>query len=618
MPRNFALALWIGALLISSLAGAPPRAPAAGLTFTVNNVFDVPANFSNDPNFTVCHTAPSNNICTLRAAIMNANRHAGGAIILLPNQTYVLTLGPAGANDDASGDLNITGTVTLTGGGAAGTLVDGGGLDRVFRIDGGVVVMSGLTIRNGNSGAGPGGGIDNFGSLTLSDSTLSGNSATQGGGLHNELGASLLVRRSLIRNNQAVLNTGGGVENLGVLTLANSTVSANQARNGGGLSSHSPGSLTVVNSTISANSATHSAGGVYAVGPTDFYHTTIAGNLADSQGAQAGFGGGIYGSIAGQVHLWNSILAYNYVSSTVNVCQGAGITSDDYNFFDDTTGCTIAGSTGHDVSGSAVLLGELGDYGGSTPTRPLYASSPALDQIPPARCRDQFGAAPVPDQRGVARPVNGLCDMGAFEGALDLPFFFSNLIQNGDAEAAAGSPSGAFVGTPYWNGDVGTLTAVPYNSPGGFPAVGTDVVLANPGNNFFAGGSAANSLRYQTIPVSGIAAAIDEGGVHLTLSADLGGYMSQTDNAQVVVRFLDAVAGLIGSPVQVGPVGPGDRNNATGFVHVSTTVPVPAGARGLLVAVSMAGSTGYNDGYADNISLVLTPAHALFLPLARR
>jgi len=45
---------------------------------------------------------------------------------------------------------------------------------------------------------------------------------------------------------------------------------------------------------------------------------------------------------------------------------------------------------------------------------------------------------------------------------------------------------------------------------------------------------------------------------------------------------------------------------------------VKEGTRYLVVTVIMSAGTGYNDGYADNLSLVLTPPHALFLPLARR
>src|SRR5258706_3400184 len=142
MLRSWAIIFAASALLLSG-AGWPDGAPAApaALTFTVNNVFDVIADFSNDPGYTVCHTNPTNHICTLRAAIMNANRHLGGATIILPANTYILTLAPAGPDDDASGDLNITSTVSLLG--AASTIVDGGGLEGVFYINGGNVTLSG-------------------------------------------------------------------------------------------------------------------------------------------------------------------------------------------------------------------------------------------------------------------------------------------------------------------------------------------------------------------------------------------------------------------------------------------------------------------------------------------
>jgi len=224
----------------------------------------------------------------------------------------------------------------------------------------------------------------------------------------------------------------------------------------------------------------------------------------------------------------------------------------------------------------------------------------------------------VPDQRGAARPVNGLCDMGAYEGALGRPLYFSNLVLNGDAEAAAGSPAGVLVGTPYWTLDTGQFTAVPYNSPGGFPAVPTDTVPSDHGYNFFAGGNAASSISFQNLDLSALSAAIDAGGVHYTLSADLGGYLGQADNATFRMTFLDATVSTIGSPVTLGPVTPTDRSNLTGFLHISESSLVPVGTRSALLVVTMSASTGYNDGYADNLSLVLTPAYAVRLPLVEK
>jgi hypothetical protein len=110
-----------------------PAAATAPVTFNVNSVADAAADFTSDPNFTICRTNVANGTCTLRAAIMNANRHAGSATIILPAGTYLLTLGGAGEDAALTGDLDITGTLTLTGAGQAVTSVDGNSLDRVSK-----------------------------------------------------------------------------------------------------------------------------------------------------------------------------------------------------------------------------------------------------------------------------------------------------------------------------------------------------------------------------------------------------------------------------------------------------------------------------------------------------
>ena len=75
----------------------------------------------------MCETAPGNHICTLRGAIEEANKHAGADTILLPAGTYLLTR--VGTNEDAAldGDLDIAHSVTITGAGAASTIIDGNG-----------------------------------------------------------------------------------------------------------------------------------------------------------------------------------------------------------------------------------------------------------------------------------------------------------------------------------------------------------------------------------------------------------------------------------------------------------------------------------------------------------
>src|SRR5713226_1905966 len=100
------LVLLASAATPGSAATAGAAAPAtAAPTFQVNTPNDGAANFANDPGFTVCHTGPTNTTCTLRAAIMNANRHGGSATIQLPPGTYFIQVPPSGPGDDASGDL---------------------------------------------------------------------------------------------------------------------------------------------------------------------------------------------------------------------------------------------------------------------------------------------------------------------------------------------------------------------------------------------------------------------------------------------------------------------------------------------------------------------------------
>src|SRR5258707_15333602 len=102
-------------------AGREPAAPAA--TFTVNSANDGAADFTNDASHTICRTNVNNNTCTLRAAVMNANRLPGGATIHLPAGNYFVTIPVVTPDDDATGNLNITTTVTLVGAGAASTII---------------------------------------------------------------------------------------------------------------------------------------------------------------------------------------------------------------------------------------------------------------------------------------------------------------------------------------------------------------------------------------------------------------------------------------------------------------------------------------------------------------
>src|SRR5262245_41454178 len=111
-------------------------------TFTVNTNVDV-----TDPNTDdgVCDIAPPFHVCTLRAAIEQANALAGAHEIILPPNAYVLTL---------VAPLIIRRSLTITGGGASTTIIDGNSLlrpdSRVLTINPAITVnLTGITIVNG-------------------------------------------------------------------------------------------------------------------------------------------------------------------------------------------------------------------------------------------------------------------------------------------------------------------------------------------------------------------------------------------------------------------------------------------------------------------------------------
>ena len=236
-----------------------PSFAAQAAVFFVNSPSDV---MDASPGNGICETAAGNGICTLRAAIMEANALAGADQIFLPSlpspNTYVLTI---------IDELTIGGSsLTITGFGASTTIIDGNKVMRpnsgVLTINSGLTVkISGVTIRNGARNSG-GGGISNFGVLTLTDSVVSANSVNSGvsfggGGIFNP--GTLILTNSFVSANNS--NTfGGGIDNFGEMTLVNSTVSGNNALHGGGIVND--GKLSLVNSTVSGNNAGIDGGGI--------------------------------------------------------------------------------------------------------------------------------------------------------------------------------------------------------------------------------------------------------------------------------------------------------------------------------------------------------------------
>jgi hypothetical protein len=183
----------------------------------------------------------------------------------------------------------------------------------------------------------------------------------------------------------------------------------------------------------------------------------------------------------------------------------------------------------------------------------------------------------------------------------------ANLLAGGGAEGAGAAHTAALSPEPPgWTREQGNLTYVRYGTLG-FPAL-LEAPPLRAGMAFFAGGPAsAESVASQTVDVSSSARVIDQGRANLRLSGDLGGSIDTADHAQVTATLFDAGGAPLGAPLEIGPVSAADRHNVTTLLPRSTQAAVPAGTRRITVRITATGGAGtYNDGYADNLALVLT------------
>jgi hypothetical protein len=303
-----------------------------------------------------------------------------------------ITFGVVGSITLTSGQLTIDRDLTINDPGESMS-VSGNNASRVFQINPGrTVALSGLMIVSGYTSFsddtfvgcggltfnGCGGGILNGGMLTLTNSTVSSNSADYGGGIFNHYGT-LTLTNSTVWGNSADDGGGGIYDFWGTLTLTNSTVWDNSADYGGGIF-NDYGVLTLASSTVSDNSANYGGG--------------IGNRLGDMVGMRT-------------VTLTNTIVAN---SASGGNCGGP-IIDGGFNL-DSGSSCGFT-TANHSLSNTDPMLGWLTFNGGPTPTLALLAGSPAIGAGNP----DFDRSSVLWDQRGRGYPrqIGQRIDIGAFE-----------------------------------------------------------------------------------------------------------------------------------------------------------------------------------------------------------
>lgn len=262
--------------------------------------------------------------------------------------------------------------------------------------DGTATIRESHFYNNSSTQGGNGGALFNRGRMELTRTTLTGNQSTNhGGALYNE--AILTISESTLTSNST--NGEGGAIHYqsdtlpSSLLVTHSAIHSNQAQGwGGGINVFAEKgtiSLTVRESTISTNSARLGGGIAVAHGNGTLQNVTLAVNQATSEG----IGANLY-TRSGALTLRNTIVA-------AGRCDGA-ITDGGHNLQFPGTSC------GASIPDADPQLGPLQDNGGRTLTHAIAVGSPARNGGSDAHCA-------TTDQRGILRPQQATCDIGAFE-----------------------------------------------------------------------------------------------------------------------------------------------------------------------------------------------------------
>jgi len=307
----------VGSAVLLSLLASPAGAAS---TFTVDT------NADDDANASDCVT-PVASSCSLRDALAAASTD-GDVIVFdsaLSGQTILVE----------KGELEITAGITITGLGSTNLTVQQQYYDqhwhRVFNIStatsGVEVVLSGLSIIDGDADGGNGGGIFDVhdGDLTLDDVSITGCTAGNGGGIYKNGDGTIEIVDSTISDNYASQSAGALVSNgVGDLVITNSTFDSNTALYDGGVGKiGNDGNVTITGSTFQSNTSgsfyeyngnasyTSGEGGALYITSGVTGNVLISGSTFSDNQALYGDGGAIYAYNGGSFTISSSTFSDN-------------------------------------------------------------------------------------------------------------------------------------------------------------------------------------------------------------------------------------------------------------------------------------------------------------------
>ena len=291
----------VGSAVLLSMFASP-----AGATTT----YSVDTNADGVANASDCVT-PVANSCSLRDALAAANTN-GDVIVFdaaLSGQTISLS----------QGQLLITAGITITGLGSTNLTVDAASNSRVFYVqstaDGAEVLMSGLSVINGDAGSDYGGGLYDAhdSDLTLTDVSITGCVADYGGGIYvGRNNGTVKIVDSTISDNYAT-ETGGGLytDGDGDLIITNSTFDGNSSGSGGGAGElGNSGNITITDSTFSNNTAYGQGGALY-IESGSSVDVSISGSTFSDNAANTSAGGAISAFNSGSFTVTSSTFSGN-------------------------------------------------------------------------------------------------------------------------------------------------------------------------------------------------------------------------------------------------------------------------------------------------------------------